>query len=482
VSTVSLRTESSRAAVTLAGVVASFCTMWFVCRALGAQPQPAILAAILAIGLGRRDRAATLAEAALACLRIAGVALAATGVGWLLHAFPPVGAIVFVAGMFLSVWLRDFGERGRALGSLVALPLVAMLVVPIAPTPAPGGPLVDLALAIGSGVVALAFSTAIQWIARRFGIIASVGRSAISRPPAGARRPGMTPTMRMALQMAVALTLAFAVGFLVFPGHWGWTVLTAFIVCSGARGRGDALYKAALRLIGALSGTTAAALLAYAWAPSGVAEATTIFAILFFGLWLRDANYAYWACSTTLILALLAHTNAGFAFGLLALRLGAILVGAICAIVATWFVFPIRTEAIVRRRLADALVAFDEFVVHAHLPEPERSEKRAAFERHVAHLDEVGPPLRWHRRLFARGRDDNHPARWIELASGLRERANAIETSDDVPSPQTTKIRRAIGISRRAIADHAKPQGDTETVTVGDALERLHGTLEANAR
>jgi hypothetical protein len=463
----------------LVGVIASFCTMWFVARALGAQPQPAILAAILAIGLGRRDRAATLADAALACSRIAGVALAATGVGWLFHAIPPLGAIVFVGGMFLSVWLRDFGERGRALGSLVALPLVAMLVVPVAPTPAPGGPLVDLALAIGAGVTALAFSTAIQWIARRFGIIASAGRSATPLPAAGARRPGMSPTMRMALQMTVALALAFAFGFLVFPGHWGWTVLTAFIVCSGARGRGDALYKAALRLIGALTGTIAAALLAHAWAPSGVAEAITIFAILFFGLWLREVNYAYWACSTTLILALLAHSTTGFAFGLLAIRLGAILVGALCAVVATWFVFPIRTEAIVRRRLADALVAFDEFVAHAHLPEPERSEKRAAFERRIAHLDEVSPPLRWHRRLFARGRDENHPARWIELASGLRERANALEAGDEAPSPQTTKIRRAIGISRRAIADHAKPHSDTEIVTVGTALERLHGELEA---
>jgi hypothetical protein len=455
--------------------------MWFVCRAVGAQPQPAILAAILAIGLGRREQAATIAEAALASLRIAGVALAATAVAWLLHALPVVGAIVFVGGMFLSVWVRDFGERGRALGTLVALPLVAMLVVPVAQTPAPGGPLVDLALAIGAGVVALAFSAAIQWIARRTGIIATSGRSEQSSGPERAKRTGITPTMRMALQMAVALGLAFAVGFVVFPGHWGWAVLTAFIVCSGARGRGDALYKAVLRLIGALSGTLAAASLAHAWAPSGVAEAVTIFAILFFGLWLRDVNYAFWACAMTLILAVLAHTSGGFAFGLLALRLEAILVGALCAVVATWFVFPIKTEAIVRLRLAQALVAFDEFVAHAHLPEPERSEKRATFERRIAHLDEVAPPLRWHRRLFARGRDENHPARWIELAGGLRERAGAIEATGDVLAPQATKIRRAIGISRRAIADHAKAQSDTEIVTVGTALERLHGAFETKA-
>jgi uncharacterized membrane protein YccC len=480
VSAVSLRADLSRAAVTLAGVIASFCAMWFACRAVGAQPQPAILAAILAIGLGRRDRTATLAEALLACLRIAGVALAATGVAWLLHAIPPAGAVVFIAGMFLSVWLRDFGERGRTLGALVALPLVAMLVVPVAPTPAPGGPLVDLALAVGAGIVALVFSTAIQWIARSGGIIAAANRSDAFARPERAKRPGITPTMRMALQMAVALALAFAIGFLVFPGHWGWTVLTAFIVCSGARGRGDAAYKAVLRLIGALTGTLAAALLAHAWAPSGVAEAVTIFAILFFGLWLRDVNYAFWACAMTLILAVLAHTSGAFAFGLLALRLEAILIGALCAVVATWFVFPIRTEAIVRLRLAQALVAFDEFVAHAHLPEPERSEKRTAFERRIAHLDEVAPPLRWHRRVFARGRDDNHPARWIELAGSLRERASALEAHGDAPLPQAAKIRRAIGISRRAIADHKKPPSDAvDTVTVGDALERLHATLGA---
>lgn len=455
---------------TLAGALASFVTMWLVCRAAHVGPQPAILAAVLALGFGRRPATASAAAFAFGSLRIAAVALAVSAIALLLRMEPFLGAVVFTACMALSVWLRDLGPTGRTAGTLIALPLVAMLVVPVAPPHAAGGPFVDLALVIGAGVVALSYVT----------LLAEVGPpradgAADAFEPERLRRAGLTPTARMAMQMGAALALAFCLGLAAFPSHWGWVVLTAFIVCSGARGRGDAFYKALLRLIGALAGTVVAALVARAWAPAGIAEATTIFVLLFFGLWLRDLNYAYWAFATTSILALLVRSSGAIDVILLGERLEGILVGACCGVAATWFVFPIRTDAVARRRLADALLALDACVTHAHLGAAERSEKHRHFEHRIAKLAEVAPALHLHRRILAR-REANHPARWIELANGLRARADAFELSASIEAAAAGRIRRAIGTSRRAIADHGKPvEGAT---TIGAALERLHAAFD----
>ncbi len=481
-------------------------------------------------------------------LILTGVALAATGVGWLLLTLPIAGAIIFTGGMFLSVWLRNFGERGRTAGALIALPLIAMLIVPPPIGPAAGGPSAHLLLVLIAGLIAFAFAAIVQQLSRAAGLrladeareasanataraesgtsslagvtaaagvrgtapgadagaatgaggrsapsVAAEGPTAVAGVPgavtvtafaAGAtERPKRAPlsvATRMAIQLAAALVAAFAVGFAFYPAHWGWAVLTAFIVCSGARGRGDAAYKGVLRLFGAFAGTIAAALLTHLWLPTGVGEAVAIFAALYVGLWLRDINYAYWAACITLVLALLA-SNATLGIGLLELRLQAILVGAICAVAATWFVFPIRTEAVIRRRLADALRAFDDLLVHGASSDAERSARLAYFEHHLKELDQVAPPVRWHRRLLVRGHAPNHPARWIDLAGQLRPHAHAFPS--EIPAKGSTHgaIRKALGISRRAIGQHGKSDAPPDAKPIGAALDDLHAIL-AKAR
>jgi uncharacterized membrane protein YccC len=292
-------------------------------------------------------------------------------------------------------------------------------------------------------------------------------------------RPGMTAATKMALQMAVALAAAFGAGFLVFPDHWGWTVLTAFIVCSGARGRGDAAYKGVLRLAGAIGGTIVAAVSAHVWAPAGVAEAIVIFGLLFFALLLREINYAFWAAGTTLILALLARSGDGFDLALLGTRLEAILTGALCAVIAAWFVFPISTEDVIRRRLADALKALDDVVVHAHDP--------GARDGHIAHLDHrmselegVAPPVRWHRRIFARASSPEHPACWIDLAHEITHTARAVTDGPIADEKQRGRLRRAIGASRKAIGQHRDLAAENR-VTIGTALSELRDTVASIA-
>jgi hypothetical protein len=468
------RSRAVRAGTTLAICIASSVTLYALCRVNGAQAGPAILAGILAIGLARRPNPRSRTHAITAPLTMAGTALAAVGVGWLLHENRVAGAIAFTAAMFVSIWLRNFGARARTAGALVAMPLVALLVVP-APAAAPGGLLVDVALFVAAGIVPLWYLLGFRWLAQRFGRAAAVPLVE-PQPESFERRPsgGVSVSTRMALQMAVALGAAFVVGFALFPRHSGWSVLTAFIVCSGARGRGDAAYKGVLRLAGAAGGTLLAATLALVWLPSGAGEAVEIFAMLFAGLWLREINYAYWAACMTLVFALLARPAGGVDAAMLGSRLEAIALGALCAVAATWFVFPIRTEAVIRRRLADALLALDELVARAHLSDADRTQTLARFEHRMAELEGVAAPVRWHRRLTSDVPE--HPAGWIELANSIGGRAREFVRGAR-HAEHRTAVRRAIGASRRAIGQHGK--GTTQNAApVSVALRELHDTLQ----
>ena len=461
--------------MTIAAAAASFCTVFALCNALGTSTQPSVVAAILAIGMSRRPPATGGRERWAIPLVVAGVALVAVAIGSLMRTLPLLGAAVFVAGMFLSIWLRNFGDRERRLGAIVALPLVAMLVVPPLGAPGRAGLGAELIAIVCAGVVPLAFVLAFGWIAKRAGLPPPTAEPVVARKNERGPSAALSIPTRMALQMAVALSLAFAVGFVAFPEHWGWAVLTAFIVCSGARGRGDAAYKGALRLAGALAGTLAAAVLALLWAPSGVAEAVAIFVVLFFGLWWRSASYAYWACAMTLVLAMLAHTSGRIDLGALELRLLAILAGAVCAVAATWFVFPIKTTDVIRRRLADALTSLDDLVTHAHAAHGEPSAQLVAFESHLGQLDAVATPARLHRIVADH---PEHPSRWIDALTELRQHAYDFAASDAPADRHRAEIRKAIGASRRAIANHGKPDAASGP-TIGTALANVRSALAA---
>jgi len=459
-----VRLRPIAALVTVLAAAASFGIEYVLCELAGSGPQPATLAAILALGMTRRAGRRRVPEGVFGALNVAGVAIAVALVAYLFHLSRYLGATVFTGGLFLSVWLRNFEGRLRALGTLIALPLVAILIVP---GPGPGeqtGVLVRIGLVMCAGFLAYGFRALAARLLAADAVPEKPARDGATARP---RQPGLSVHTRMASQMGVAVGLAFAAGFTFFPEHWGWTVLTAFIVCVGAIGRGDAVYKAVLRLIGALGGTALAALVTFAWLPSGPLEAGAIFAILFVGLLLRDLNYAYWAACTTLILALLASGTSASTVALLGMRLEAIVAGALCAVAATWLVFPIRTEAVVRRRLADALRAFDDLVVHPHDDDAEYARRHAAFAAALADLDGVAPPVMWHRRIVRWSAAPDHPAGWIDHARRLQPPRIASEA-------QRGAIRRAIGRSRKAIGEHGKPEG---TITIGSALAALHETL-----
>lgn len=462
--TMGLRAEDiSAAAVTIVAMALAFCTVYGMSTLYHAGANAGILSAVLVMTQSRRGAAGHGRSLLMEFAIFLFVGLGAAAVGWLLHDAFIVGAAVFIAVVSLSVWTRRFGEKIRRIGSLLALPLVAVLVVPARPN-APGGIPVDMLLVFIAGAAAFGWLFVLTRLAARIGTpvkTKNITKYQITEPQRIPR--GMPASTRMAIQIAIALTAAFVIGHIGFPQHWSWIVLTVYIVCFGASSRGDVLYKGLLRLAGALGGTITAALLQHLFVPHGVETAVLIFAVLFVGICLRNINYAWWAASATLVISLLQTTGLRPSSGALDLRLEEILIGAVCAVATAWFVLPIRTESVVRRRLSDALLAFDELASCPSDAQPdERAHKLLVLEDRMGRITPIAEPVELHRRLTRVTPDDDHPAIWVEI---LR---HCFRHADSVAGPREELVR-AIRASRKTLG-----QNDTSTTA---ALQRLHWLL-----
>jgi Fusaric acid resistance protein-like len=361
------------AAVTIAATLASFGTALVIEHLAKLSVSIVILAVALTLSMGRMGQRAvhrSTRARMLAAVVLPLVAVGANEIGTRIFQQPDFGDALFVAAISATIWVRRFGPVARQIGAFATLPLVAMLIVP-APGIAAHG-----AGSAGDGrwwsalvaLVAIGWVTATRFAAERAGVLAPATRAA-NRPVPTSQATSSTRTGRriassskMALQMAVALAAAFAVGRSVFGLHWTWVVLTAFIVCTGNRGRADVTHKAAMRLIGAGTGTLAATTVSGVFPAGDSWSIVVIFAVLALALWLRQVNYAFWAAGMTAALALLYGYYGERGVGLLGTRLAAILVGAALAVCASWLIFPIRTSDVIRRDIAVALAALDGYL------------------------------------------------------------------------------------------------------------------------
>ena len=432
------------------------------------QPGPLVLAAVLAMTISRNKLVTTWRGRAEAVVLLPFVGLATAGVGFLFVSLPIVGAVAYVAAMFLSVFLRRFGPLWTRVGSLIALPFITLLITPGAGAATP--PLDVALLSVGVLVTVVL----LRLIAEVTGFVPRAATTPppttvppTTVPPTGPRLPVST---RMAIQMAIALAAAFVVGALVFPQHVTWVVLTAFIVFSGNRGRADVLYKSGLRIVGAAIGTIVASVSVVLLAPThtflqGPTLVVILLVILALGLWLREWTYAAWAVVMTLVIGLLQtttiHVGAGTSGDQLWIRILAIIVGAACGLAASWFVLPVRSEGVVRRRVADALAALSEYAT-TRTPAADH-DLAVALDK----LDEVAAPWNALERVTGWRNTTRKPARqpgqWMHLT---HECAGLVKAKPQL----TAAARRALGEARRAMRD---PDA------IGERLLALRDELQA---
>ncbi len=414
--------------------------------AIAPEPGAGVLAVVLCLSFARSHLDHDLRGRLEAAVALPLVGLVAVGVGALLLHQRWVGVLVFVLGMFAAVWLRQFGPATRRAGSLIALPLVVILTTPHVAAPH-AGMLTAAALPIAVALLALIWVTTAHAVARWLGVmpprqaaeasVAAGGSKVASRP---------TPTTKLALQMAVAIGAAFAIGFLFFPQRWAWIVLTAYIVTTGNRGRLDVAYKSVLRVLGAGAGTTLALMLTLHLGSHDGATVAMILVAVFVGIWLRPLGYAWWALCVTLALALLQGFEGVSAQSLLALRLEEIVIGAVIAVAAAWCVYPLPSRDVLRRRIANTLAiladAFDPAT-------PERSAR--ALDAAFSQLEDVAPAfraLRW----ISRRLQPAQPADWIDAVQACQAPARRLLTGQQAP----VAVRKAISGARKALREPAR--------------------------
>lgn len=430
-------TPLAPAATTMAAVLAAFGSAWLLERLAHLGVDSVMQAVVLSITLARTQRGAATADRLAGLVVLPTVALAAIGLGTLMSHRPLEGDAAFVLLVTSALWLRRLGPQFTRAGTLMLLPAIALLILPHTPSSghALWAPLVAL--------IAWFWVTAFQALADR-------------ADPAPARRDGQRSSRaahRMAAQMGVALAGAFAAGHLLFPDHWSWVVLTAFIVCNGARGQGDALHKGVLRAFGATGGTCLATLAAGTFAPGNRGSVALIFVVLGIAVWLRPRNYAYWAGGVTAALSLLYGYFGQTAIPLLWTRIEAILVGAAIGVASAWFVLPFRTRDVLRRRTAGALAALSEVL---------RGEPGALrrFEGAVAEMDDLYPPLKTHRAVTRRR---PHQADVVDHLRGI-----AVQLRSLGPDPRLGRLRANVGAVRRTVARRADG-APYRPITVDDA-------------
>jgi len=412
----------------------------------------------------------------------------------------------------------------------VALPFVTLLVAPAVP----GAARPHLFWAAVVGAIAYLWVSFARWLGERTGFVAHISRprarsiarrataprarpvassarSAVAQAQPGTPRPGtvrrLPASTRMALQMGVALAIAFAVGRALFGVHWSWLVMTAFIVSSGNRGRGDVLYKSGLRIAGAAVGTVAATLLAGCFAPGDATSVVVIFVVLGVANWLRSFSYAYWAAGVTSVLALLYGYFGETGTHLLPQRLEGIVLGALIAVVVSWLLMPVRTVDVLRRRLADALAVLGEVLAALAADHEELPRHTRRFEHALAAVEEIARPLEVHRRLLATrvgrsarpvsradGRNGRvHPADSIDALRGCRAplaslteqvgadagalAAPGVERRRKLAAAKLIDARRALGGRHEGDRDHTVAVLDDEHSSIEAALVELDAAL-----
>jgi hypothetical protein len=450
--------------VIMAAVLAAYGSALALERAAGLDLGVVIMAVALALTLARNrvSRAADRTDKVAAFAVLPAVAVASWGIGRLLGSHPDLGGALFVLAMSASVWIRRFGDRATRMGTLIALPLVVSLVM--------GGGQGGAGWTAVVALIACAWVTVVLLVATRTGSVrppapaapaSAAVSAAASAAPSDNSKKRLPASTRMAMQMGTALAGSFLLGRFLWPQHWTWVVISAFVVCSGTRGRGDVLYKGILRAGGAAAGTLAGAAAGGVFGPRSDAAVVLIFAALATATWLRAYSYAYWAAIITGVISLLYGWLGISTAGPLHTRLCGLLLGAAIAVVASWLMLPVRTGDLLRRRAADVAAALRALRGTDRSDAAALRRGQAAYARSSARLHEIAPPLRAQRLVFSRWLPGlRYGADAVDALAGCAEPVRVL-ASIDAEAPELTGAQRAIDDALRVLSVMFAPHQKT---------------------
>ncbi|TCM58921.1 putative membrane protein YccC [Rhizobium sp. PP-F2F-G48] len=203
------------------------------------------------------------------------------------------------------------------------------------------------------------------------------------------------PAVRSAIQITLASAIAMVFGLMLSRERWFWAVLSAFLVFTNTRSRGDTAMRAVQRSVGTFFGITVglvAASLLQTMTPVILSLAALC---VFLAFYLLAVSYAAMTFFVSIVLALVYSLIGSLTLDVLVLRLEETMIGSFAGLVVAFLVFPARTEALagealgrwcaaLRRLLTDAAEGRSSFdLIH----------RSQALERAYAELSSVVRPL-----------------------------------------------------------------------------------------
>lgn len=129
-------------------------------------------------------------------------------------------------------------------------------------------------------------------------------------------------------------------------------------------------------------------------------------------------------------------------------RLEEIVIGAIIGVASAWFVLPVRSTPVLRRRIADALAVLADALDPAT---PARGSDD--FVAAIASVEQIAPAFRASRPLM-RHFNAIQPMDWIDALVACRTPAVALIDLSETP----VTVRRAVGAARKSVREPAELQ------------------------
>lgn len=155
------------------------------------------------------------------------------------------------------------------------------------------------------------------------------------------------PQVRAALQITTASGIAMIFGLMLSRDRWFWSVLTAFLIFTNTKSRGDAAVRALQRSVGTLLGITMGLGLATLLAGHPVPTFVLATACVFLAFYFLQVSYATMSFFISIVLCLVYGLIGQLTFDLLLLRIEETLIGAVAGTMVAFLVFSSPTRSTV---------------------------------------------------------------------------------------------------------------------------------------
>ncbi|MST33804.1 hypothetical protein GHK86_13890, partial [Acidimicrobiaceae bacterium USS-CC1] len=171
--------------------------------------------------------------------------------------------------------------------------------------------------------------------------------------------------VRTAIQMALAVGVATAVGDAFDPPRFYWAVIAVFVSFTGTNTSFEQVRKAVLRVAGTFVGILVGSVIAFRVGTGVWPDVVVILVSLFAGLYLFRVNYGFFVVGLTVMLTMLYEQLGEYSAGLLVQRLEETAIGAAVAAAVSLVVLPLHTTTVLDVAVDEQLAAVRDVVRHA---------------------------------------------------------------------------------------------------------------------